>query len=454
MTTTTRPPGTTTLAVGIVALEFAAAVTTFVASTLLPVIARDLDARGDLGLLLAGSTLGLFVALPLAGRVVRRLGGRRTLTVGMVGYVGGLAIAATAGHAWVFALGEFVGGAASGLLAVFGFSAAIQHLDEALRMRVVAVASAMWIVPALVGPAATLGLEHLAGWRWTLLAPVPIVLVGRLLMTRAARPDPQEENGDRPLGLLVPLGVAALVVGAWWPLQVVGVVVAVVGVAAILPRGTATLRPGTPAALGALLLFGVGYFGADSLITLMLTDGYRTSLARAAVVLSAAPLAWALTSLAVPRLMRRPDLRHLPPFGLALTALGVGTLAVVLAFSPSFVAALVAWTVGGVGVGLAYPGLYIRATTAGTSGLTATRLATAAITAETFGSLLGRAVGGAISSLDTPRGLIASYLVFAGVLVGAVAGAARSAGDRWPHDRLGQRQHRLLVDRRRRRTDQ
>ena len=128
--------------------------------------------------------------------------------------------------------------------------------------------------------------------------------------------------------------------------------------------------------------------------------------------------------------MRRPDLRHLPPFGLALTALGVGTLAVVLALSPSFVAALLAWTVGGVGVGLAYPGLYIRATTAGTSGLTATQLATAAITAETFGSLLGRAVGGAISSPDTPRGLIASYLVFAGVLVGAVAGAARSAGDR------------------------
>jgi MFS family permease len=427
MSTATRPPGTVALAVGIVALEFAAAVTSFVASTLLPVIARDLDARDDLALLLAGSTLGLFVALPLAGRVVQRLGARRTLTVALVGYVGGLAVTATAGHAWVFAAGQVTGGLAGGLLAVFGFSAAIRHLDEALRIRVVAAASAMWILPALVGPAATLGLEQLVGWRWTLLAPAPIVMIGRLLVMRAARPDPREDGADRSRGLLVPVGVAALVLGVWWPLRIAGAVVALVGVAAILPRGTSTARRGTPAALAALLLFGVGYLGADSLITLMLTDGYGTSLARATTVLSAAPLAWALTSLAVPRL---PALRHLPPAGLAVTALGVGTLAVVLLVSPSFGVALVAWTVAGVGVGLAYTGLYIRSTTAGGSGLTATELATAAITAETFGGLLGRAAGGAIGSLGPPRGLAAAYLLFAAVLVGAVAAAARSAPSR------------------------
>ncbi|GIJ74796.1 MFS transporter [Virgisporangium ochraceum] len=430
MTTATRPPGALALAVGIVALEFAAAVTTFVASTLLPVIARDLDARGDLGLLLAGSTLGLFVALPLAGRVVRRLGGRRTLTVGLAGYLGGLAVTATAAHAWVFALGQFCGGAAGGLLAVFGFSSAIRNFDDALRMRVVAASSAMWIVPALVGPAATLGLEHLVGWRWTLLAPVPIVLAGRLLVVRAARPDGRERGGDRPLGLLVPLGVAALVLGRWWPLQVAGAAVALVGVAAILPRGTPVLRRGTPAALGALLLFGVGYFGADSLITLLLTDGYRTSLARAAVVLGAAPLAWALTSLVVPRLTSRT--RYLPPLGLTLTAVGVATMAATLVLSRSFGVALVAWTATGIGVGLAYPGLYIRATTAGATGLTATQLATAAITAETFGSLLGRAAGGAIGSLGAPRGLVVSYGVFAVVLAAAAVAATRSRAPERP----------------------
>jgi MFS family permease len=425
-----RPPGAIGLAVGIVALEFAAAVTSFVTSTLLPLITRDLNAHSQLAMLLAGSTLGMFIALPLAGRIVRWLGGRRTLTVGMAGYVGGLAVAATAGNAWVFALGQFVGGAASGLLAVFGISSAIQHFDEGLRVRVVAASSAMWIVPALVGPAATLGLEHLVGWRWTLLAPVPVVLVGRLLVVRAARPDQQEQGGHRPLGrtLLIPLGVTALMLGTGrWPLQVAGAAVALLGIATIMPPGTATVRRGTPAALGALLLFAVGYFGADSLITLMLTGGYHTSIAGAAIVLSAAPLAWALTSLAAPRLGRNHHLRHLPSLGLGLTALGVGALAVALIVSPSFGVALTAWTAAGVGVGLAYPGLYIRATTAGASGFTATQLATAAITAEAFGGLLGRAAGGAISSLDTPGGLIASYLMFAAVLLAAAVAATRTS---------------------------
>lgn len=51
--TETRRAGPLFLAVGIVALEFAAAVTGFVASSLLPIVAADLDARNDLGLLIA-----------------------------------------------------------------------------------------------------------------------------------------------------------------------------------------------------------------------------------------------------------------------------------------------------------------------------------------------------------------------------------------------------------------
>ena len=349
-----RPAGVMLLAGGIVALEFAAAVSRFVASTLLPTVARDLDARDQLGLLVTGSTLGLFVALPLATRVVRRLGSRGTLTTGMVAYLGGTAVAAISSTAWQFALGQFAGGLASGLLAVFGISSAIQHLDEALRVRVVAASSAMWIVPALVGPAATLALEHLVGWRWTLLVPVPVVLIGRVLIMRAARPDKDEERQDRPLWrtLLVSIGVAALVLSgghrSWWPVAAVGTGIALAGVAAIMPAGTVRLRRGTPAALGAMLWFATGYFGADSLITVLLTDGYGTSVARAAIVLSAAPLAWALTSLLVPRLRdqgRQPS----PAVGLALTASGVAVLAGTLLVSTAFGAALLAWTLAGVG---------------------------------------------------------------------------------------------------------
>jgi MFS family permease len=214
--------------------------------------------------------------------------------------------------------------------------------------------------------------------------------------------------------------------------SVLGTVTAAVGVATIMPRGTAGLRHGTPAALGALLLFATGYFGADSLITVLLTDGYRSTLPQAAMVLSAAPLAWALTSLLVPRLTesggRPPAIAGLAIAGCAMTALAVTPLA-----STSFVAALCAWTVAGIGVGLAYPGLYIICTSADHRyGLAAAELAAAVITAEAFGGLLGRAGGGAIVSISVGAGfsrtdcLVAAYVVFALFMFGAALAATRS----------------------------
>ena len=425
-----RSAGSLLLAVGVVAIEFAAAVTGFVASTLLPVVASDLEAKDELGLLIAGTTLGLFVALPLASRVLNRLGTRGTLAAGMLAYLGGLTLAATARTAWMFAFGQFCTGIASGLLGVFGISAAIQHLDERLRIRVVAVSSAMWIVPALVGPAATLGLEHLVGWRWTLLLPVPFVLIGRLLVVRAVREGSPAEAAPRPLGrtLLIPLGAACVVPSTgWWPLAIVGAGITVVGMITILPAGTARLRPGTPAALGAMMLFGVGYFGADSLITVLLTDGFRMSLGHAAIILSAAPLGWAVTSLLTTQLKSPQVKRCFPTIGLGMTALATAVLVVELAVGGSFTVLLIAWAVGGIGVGLAYPGLYVNATTAGSSGFTATELATAVITAECTGQLLGRTIGGALSSVNNTGGLFASYTLFAFALTAAACAATRTS---------------------------
>lgn len=414
--------GTALLGVGIVSLEFAAAVTSFVASTLLPVVSTALDARNSLALLIAGSTLGLFVALPLASRVLHVLGTTGTLGTGILAYLGGLVLAATAQTAWMFALGQFASGLAGGLLAVFGISSAIRHLDERLRMRVVAASSAMWILPALVGPAATLGLEHLVGWRWTLLVPVPFVLLGRLLVVRAVRADAPDESGHRPLArtLLIPLGAAIVVLSTgWWPLAVIGAVIALAGTITILPEGTARFRPGTPAALGTMVLFAVGYFGADSLITVLLTAGLGTSLGEAVIVLSAAPLGWGVTSLLAARFAAERSKHRFPAIGLGLAALGTAVLATGLVVTIPFAMLVAAWAAGGIGIGLAYPVMYIRATTAGTSGFTAVELATAVITAECTGQLLGRAIGGTLSSAGSFDGLLASYVFFTVVLTAA-----------------------------------
>ncbi|WP_181274588.1 MFS transporter [Brevibacterium oceani] len=417
------------LATGIVVVEFATAVSRFVASTLLPVIAPDLDARSQLALLLAGSSLGLFVAIPLTGPALRRLGSRGVLGVGVVGYLAGLGVSAAAPTGLVFALGQFVSGSSGGLLALFGFSAAIKHLDDSTRARVVAISASMWILPALIGPAATLGLEHLIGWRWALLVPIPIVLIGRLLIVRAVQDDELGPRSKGPVGrmMLIPIGAACVMFGSELIVtSVIGVVIAAVGIGAVMPRGTARLRRGVPSALVAMLLFGFGYFGADSLITILLADGFGVSLGKAAIVLSAAPLAWGVTSLIQTSLVRGVGSPRLSQLGLAAAGLSAMTLVAGLELWPSYSLALVAWTLSGVGVGLAYPSLYVLASRPEKSGIGPSELAVAVITAEDFGGLMGRMVGGAIGSVNGDTGLSVAYAVFALALFGAVAVAGRA----------------------------
>jgi hypothetical protein len=237
---------------------------------------------------------------------------------------------------------------------------------------------------------------------------VPIVLAGRFLVAGAA--SGAQEPAPRPVGrtLLVPAGVAVLLLTRQPALVLLGVAVALTGVAGLLPAGTARLARGLPAALAAMLLFGTGWFGADGLITVLLTDGYGTSVARAAVVLSAAPLAWAVTSLI------RPGRVH-PSVGLALAAGGVA----VLAATDVYPVGLASWALAGVGIGLAYPGLYVRCTTSDRPA----EAATAVITAEAFGSLLGMAAGGLAVSL---AGLVPAYAAFATLLAAAALAALRT----------------------------
>lgn len=424
------------LAGGVVVLEFASAVTAFVAGTLLPVIEHGLDAGRFLPLLVAGSQIGMFTGLPLSTRIMDRHSPGRVLGAGLVLSVLGSGLSALAPNAAVFATGQFVAGFAGAVLAVYGISAAIRHLEDALRLKVVAAMSAMWILPALVGPTATIALEHLAGWRVTLLAPLPLMVAGRVLVVRSVPAHgPEHGRGERrPLAttMLVPLGVAAFVAlnaSPAWPLSPVALVVALVGFVALMPAGTVRARRGPPAALAGLTLFGAGYFGATSLVTLLLTRTFGATLFQAGMVLSAAAITWALASLLAPRFGGQGA----PPgFGLALTTACVAGVALLGLAGGDWRVALAVWSVAGLGIGLAYPALYLRATTQVRS-LTATELATAAITTESFGGLVGSSAGAALTSVSGAMGigravaLPLAYLGFAAFLALASAAALRSS---------------------------
>jgi MFS family permease len=426
-------PRAVALAVGVVALEFAAAVTTLVAGTLMPVIEQELAAERVLPLLVSSATLGMFTALPFSPRLIHRFAPGRVLAVGLLVTFAGSVLAAAAPDPWVFAVGRFITGFSGALLAVYGISAAITHLQDALRLKVLAAMSAMWLVPAMIGPPATVLLEQLIGWRWTLIAPLPLLVMARILVVRAVPPHRPTPDRHPPLArpLLVPLGMGSFIVlsaSAWWHLALLAVGVALIGFIALMPAGTVRLSPGPPAALAALTLFGAGYFGANSLITLLLTTTFDSTLLQAGITLSASPVCWALAALAAPRL----GARGAPPsYGLGLAAAGVAMTALLGLTGGPWVGATLAWAATGAGVGLAYPGLYLRATTASAT-LTATTLATAAVMTEDFGGLVATSTGAALPAISEPYGLARadafawSYIGFAALLAAASYAASRS----------------------------
>jgi MFS family permease len=307
----------------------------------------------------------MFTALPLSPRIIQQYSPARVLTVGLLVSVVGSGLAAAAPTVLVFAAGRFIAGFAGAVLAVYGVSAAIRYLEDSLRLKVIAAMSAMWILPAVVGPSIAIAIEHTTSWRIAVLVPLPVMVIGRFLVMRAA---PEQQAGDeqrRPIArtLLVPAGIAgfvALNASPWPAVSPVAILVALIGFLALMPAGTARLRRGAPAALAGLTLFAAGYFGASALVTLLLTHTFGATLVQAGVVLSAAQIGWGVAALLAPKL----GARGLPPvWGLALAASGVLAIAILGLTGGPWGGALVAWTCSGVGIGLSYPALYLRATT-------------------------------------------------------------------------------------------
>lgn len=418
------------LGASIVLLEFAAAVSTFVTQTLLPVIVTSLHATSGVGVLVSGSTVGLFVAMPLAAYLLSLLGSRATLMVGMVVTVLGGVIAATAGEVWVFAGGRFLAGFASGVLGVFGVSAAVKHLTEDIRKVVIAWSSAMWILPGLVGPAMIVGLEHVIGWRWTLLTPIPLILGARTMITKTV-PHRRPAAIQRPVvrTLLIPAGVVGFLLAGTNLLGWASLTIAGVGFIGLMPPGTVSMHKGSPAGLLSLTLFAVGYFGSGSVITLLFTTTYHVPLAQAGVALGAASVGWAIASVLLTRWERNH--RPVPPeLALLVTAGCVAGTGLLGPTGASFLLGAALWLVAGVGVGLFYPTVYVAATTP-MGRLTEEQVASAAISTEAFGGLIGGAVGGVLigSAHLEASDFVTAYFLFTGALVlGAIA--ARRASPR------------------------
>src|SRR5262245_55214108 len=140
------------LAVGLLLLEFVAAVQLYVTVTVLPLVSSELHGQRYYGLALSGATVALFVSTPLAAPIARRVGMRAVLLAAGVLYLAGSLLSAVAASMPVFTAGRVVMGLGDGVLFALSYLIVAEHFPPRLRSRMIALLASMWLLPSLLGP--------------------------------------------------------------------------------------------------------------------------------------------------------------------------------------------------------------------------------------------------------------------------------------------------------------
>ena len=339
-------------------------------ATAMPTAVAELDGLAWYGWPFSAFLVASVVGMVLGGDLDDRRGSQAAVLVGVATFAAGLLAGGSSGSMAVFVAARALQGVGAGIIAVSLYVVAGRAYPPGLRPRLFAAFSAAWVLPALLGPVlAGLITTHL-GWRWVFLGMLPLIALGLGLLLPALRrfgPPagvPAPPSARRWWALLAGAGVAALqYAGQRLDLLALGIAAAgaavlVLGLRPLLPAGTARMRPGLPAVIGARGLLAGAFFGMDALLPLALTELHGYSPTAAGVPLTAGALGWAVASQVqgrMPHLARVVLLR----LGFVLLALGLAGSALVAVPGIPGWPSYATWAVAGLGMGLGMPSLSV-----------------------------------------------------------------------------------------------
>lgn len=353
------------LTAGLLLLEVVVAVQALVVATIMPDIRRDLGMVELYGLAYTLFSLATIGAIPMAGRAVDRFGPQSVLLVALGLFASGLLVAATAPAMPVILIGQFLEGAGAGGLYAMSLGTVAKAYPDRLRARVLGLLAAMWILPGLAAPPMGALIASTVGWRWAYIAPMPLLLLGWLLIAPALALAPRIERDHgavpvkAPLLLMLGAGLffSGLTIVRPWALVMLaaGLAMAVPALVRLVPRGTFRASPGAPASGLSALLLSAGFFTMNPFLTLMLTHVRGISLAEASIAVTTASVTWGLGSVWQSGRATRIPLRRLLTLGTLLAIGGEAVVASTLSASVPLLAAYLGWAVVGAGMGIAFP---------------------------------------------------------------------------------------------------
>ncbi|MFD3641461.1 MFS transporter [Streptomyces griseus] len=339
----------------------------------LPTAAEDLDGVSLFPLVAGGFVAASLLGGVLGGHWADRSGARRPLALGMVLSVVTLLVSASSVSVWQLVAGRFVDGLAAGMVAVSVTTAIGQSYPEYLRPRMLAMMSASWIIPSLVGPPVAGVVAEVWSWRTVfyglaVLTALPAVaLVAVLRKAPSAESDrtpPAGERASRPPLLvagMLSLGAALGQYGvSGWDARhllfvAVGVALLVVFAPRLLPEGTWRSARGLPTAVLLRGLTSGTYFTVEALVPLMLITERRVAAVTVGVAFTASAVLWAVASWAQGKLLQDVARHRLVTVGGLIMAVSIA-FAVAGSFAGvSPLLAMVAMPLAAIGMGMLDP---------------------------------------------------------------------------------------------------
>jgi len=386
-------------------------------STVMPVVADDLGGLGLYGWVFSGFFLGSLLGIVVAGQAADRRGTAVPFLVGLVLFSVGLCVGGLAPSMGVLVAARVLQGMGAGAIPAIAYASVGRAYPAAVRPRVFAVFSSAWVIPGLIGPAASSAIERAASWRAVFLALLPLVLLAAVItlpaLTRStelvdtAGGAPVEER--RGLAVVLTLAAGAVLVAISGiplalagPLLVIALVVAARAFVQLVPAGTLRLAPGMPAAVLVRGILTFAFFGADAYVSLTFQDVRDQPTWVAGVALTGTTLLWTSGAWVQQHWILRAGPRRVVTTGFGFVALGIVGMFGALGPLP-LVPSVAAWSVGGFGIGLAYAPLAVTVLGLAEPGRQGSASSSLQLT-DVLGTALGTGLGGAFVALGEARG--------------------------------------------------
>lgn len=355
------------ITVGACALVFLGAFESLAVTTVMPVVSADLGGERLYALAFAGPLATGVIGMVAAGNWADRRGPTAPLYTAVTAFVAGLLIAGLAPSMETLVAGRFVQGLGSGAMMVALYVVVARVYAQEKHPVIFAAFAAAWVVPSLIGPTIAAVVTDLWSWHWVFLGVVVLALAALLMVVPALRGLSGGGDTAAPWALgrlgwsvLAAFAVLALnlvgdVPGIGPVLAVAAVVVALIAVRALVPRGTLRARRGLPSVILVRGLVAGAFFGTQVYVPYLLTDRYALTPTLAGLALTGGALAWSTASTVQGRMGVRLSNVTALRIGTALVLIGIALVLATAAFRWDALVIVAAWVVAGSGMGLMSP---------------------------------------------------------------------------------------------------